>query len=281
VGLWQTLCLLCAAVAWQQSGAATTHAPDAFSSASKRPPTIVYASRTHSQITQVVNELKKTMYAPRTIVLGSRQQMCIHPQVSQLRGAVQNGHCRTLVRNRSCGYHIGVEHFSRPAGCGIQDIEEIAEMGRAHKMCPYYFSRSPAVLSDSDVIFVPYNYIIDRNSRQGLDIDWDNCIVVFDEAHNLDRVCSDSASFDLTAVALAGCMEEVDQATDMLQNEDGLSLAGEDEPLTVEVLCWGVLGCAGACGCSLWRCLTARGWTCSKRSRSRRCWVIWRTAFTK
>ena len=37
-----------------------------------RLPTIVYASRTHSQLTQVIKELKTTSYNPKTTVLGSR-----------------------------------------------------------------------------------------------------------------------------------------------------------------------------------------------------------------
>ena len=198
-------------------------------------PTIVYASRTHSQLTQVVNELKKTAYAPRTIVLGSRQQMCIHPRVSEQRGAVQNNQCRTLVKNRSCVYHRNVETFVKPAGAGIQDIEEIAAMGRARQVCPYYYSRSPGTLVDADVVFVPYNYIIDRSARRGLDLNWDNCVIIFDEAHNLDQVCSDSASFDLTAAELAACMEEVDQAVEILLSDDAAGVVDTgEEPLRAE-----------------------------------------------
>jgi regulator of telomere elongation helicase 1 len=45
---------------------------------------IIYASRTHSQLSQAVQELKKSGYAhTKVAVLGSRDQMCIHPEVSK------------------------------------------------------------------------------------------------------------------------------------------------------------------------------------------------------
>ena len=47
---------------------------------------IIYASRTHSQLTQVIRELKATRYRPRMAVLGSRQQMCVHKEVRLLTG---------------------------------------------------------------------------------------------------------------------------------------------------------------------------------------------------
>jgi hypothetical protein len=43
-------------------------------------PKIYFASRTHSQLAQLVSELKSTIYRPTMSILGSRQQYCIHPE---------------------------------------------------------------------------------------------------------------------------------------------------------------------------------------------------------
>jgi hypothetical protein len=41
-------------------------------------PTIIYCSRTHSQVAQMVASLQKTPYRPRMTVLGSRDRLCIN-----------------------------------------------------------------------------------------------------------------------------------------------------------------------------------------------------------
>jgi regulator of telomere elongation helicase 1 len=65
-------------------------------------PTVIYSSRTHSQLAQVMRELGNTSYRPRTAVLGSRQQGCLHPVVKAMSGAVANQACRALVARRGC-----------------------------------------------------------------------------------------------------------------------------------------------------------------------------------
>ena len=46
---------------------------------------IYFGTRTHRQIAQIVKELRSTQYRPSMCVLGSREQYCIHPNVSQSR----------------------------------------------------------------------------------------------------------------------------------------------------------------------------------------------------
>lgn len=36
-----------------------------------------------------------------------------------------------------------------------------------------------------DILFAPYNYLIDPGNRKSLTIEWSNSILIFDEAHNL------------------------------------------------------------------------------------------------
>lgn len=116
-GTGKTLCLLCATLAWRKSlGSFSTGSakPDSQSNSNVNNfPTIVYASRTHSQLRQVIQELKRSNYRPKMMVLGSREQLCIHDEVSLLRGRAQNNACHYACRK---GAKSRCKHYSLVAG---------------------------------------------------------------------------------------------------------------------------------------------------------------------
>jgi Rad3-related DNA helicase len=51
--------------------------------------------------------------------------------------------------------------------------------------CPYFASKDRA--QGADVIFMPYNYLIDDKIRENYKIDYTNAIIIFDEAHNITQ----------------------------------------------------------------------------------------------
>jgi Rad3-related DNA helicase len=65
----------------------------------------------------------------------------------------------------------------------ICDIEDLVKLGRTHSVCPYYLAKE--LQTSADIIFLPYNYIIDPVIRRTLTIALHNSILIFDEAHNL------------------------------------------------------------------------------------------------
>ncbi len=65
------------------------------------------------------------------------------------------------------------------------EIEDLVQLSRNDGPCPYYLSRSMA--ETADLVFMPYNYIIDAKTRLGMQmICWDNAVIIFDEAHNIE-----------------------------------------------------------------------------------------------
>jgi regulator of telomere elongation helicase 1 len=195
----------------------------------RRVPTIIYASRTHSQLSQVVRELRNTRYRPKHAVLGAREQMCVNPKVkkSTSTAATINHDCSTLTKDRKCQYKNKLDGFIPPSNDSssggwfgtqaVMDMEDLLVMGNTHKVCPFYYTRGK--VDNAELILVPYNYLFDKDARTSTlaDIPWDNAVVIFDEAHNLESFASDSASFDLSSKDIAGCIAEVDKGITYLE----------------------------------------------------------------
>ncbi|CAN0472917.1 unnamed protein product, partial [Laminaria digitata] len=56
------------------------------------------------------------MYRPKLSLLGSREQLCVHEEVSQMKGPAKNHACQALVSARRCKYHRGTEGMERAGG---------------------------------------------------------------------------------------------------------------------------------------------------------------------
>uniref|UniRef100_A0A8C5YMC4 Regulator of telomere elongation helicase 1 n=1 Tax=Marmota marmota marmota TaxID=9994 RepID=A0A8C5YMC4_MARMA len=237
-GTGKTLCLLCTTLAWREHlrdtisarkiaervqgerfvgqdlsswGNATAAEGDPIACYSDIPK-IIYASRTHSQLTQVIGELRNTSYRPRVCVLGSREQLCIHPEVKKQESNHMQIHlCRKKVTSRSCHFYNNVDEKSleQELATPILDIEDLVKSGSKHKVCPYYLSRN--LKQQADIIFMPYNYLLDAKSRRAHGIDLKGTVVIFDEAHNVEKICEESASFDLTPHDVASGLDAIDQ----------------------------------------------------------------------
>ncbi|XP_072959072.1 regulator of telomere elongation helicase 1 homolog [Typha angustifolia] len=231
-GTGKTLCLLCATLAWRKSlgGFSTGGGEEKSWASGSQPsssqstehprsdlPVIVYTSRTHSQLKQVIRELKTSNYRPKMTVLGSREQMCIHDEVRQIQGRAQNSACQYVCRKRLCRHHSRVsEYMKNHHGLGNEpfDIEDLVNIGRSKGPCPYYISRE--LHKAADILFAPYNYLIDPGKRRSLTgIPWNNAVFIFDEAHNLESICADAASFDLPSSSLTACISEAKQCIDL------------------------------------------------------------------
>lgn len=98
-------------------------------------PKIFYASRTHSQLSQVTGDLKKSPYNPQTVLLASREQLCVNESLSGTKGSELTSKCKALTKSNQCQYYIGVDNpinlheFKNT----VMDIEDIGNYSRAKK----------------------------------------------------------------------------------------------------------------------------------------------------
>jgi regulator of telomere elongation helicase 1 len=75
-------------------------------------PTIYYSSRTHSQLSQCILEIKNTAYKPLAVTLGSRDQMCIDSVVSSLPTGAKTAACKALTAKGKCSAGTGSESIN-------------------------------------------------------------------------------------------------------------------------------------------------------------------------
>ncbi|KAF2323360.1 hypothetical protein GH714_034835 [Hevea brasiliensis] len=174
---------------------------------------IYFCSRTHSQLSQFIKELRKTSFTNeiKVVCLGSRKNFCINEDVLKLGNATRiNERCLELQKSRknevSKIKNIGVKGRLRrtkaSSGCpmlrkhkpqrqfrdeisqlGALDIEDLVQLGRSMGTCPYYGSRS--MVPAADLVVLPYQSLLSKSSREFLGLNLKNSIVIIDEAHNL------------------------------------------------------------------------------------------------
>ena len=69
---------------------------------------IVYASRTHSQLAQVIQEFRNSPYKHvSSVILASRDQLCINEQLATT--SDKNQMCRAKIKTRTCEYYNNIE----------------------------------------------------------------------------------------------------------------------------------------------------------------------------
>jgi chromosome transmission fidelity protein 1 len=187
---------------------------------------IIFCSRTHSQLTQFVNELRRvkppsslppdlkyqtsnTKLEERVkhLALGSRKNLCINPKVLRLSSTTAiNERCLELqksgtAKDKKCSYLPSketkerVDLFRDKVIAHIRDIEDISNLGRTMEICPYYASRT--AIAPTEVLTLPYPLLLQKSAREALGVSVKDNVVVIDEAHNLMDAIADTFSVAL------------------------------------------------------------------------------------
>lgn len=190
------------------------HSVSAPSDNSKKrvaPPRIYFCSRTHSQLAQVVDELKNCppsyLASPdplnpvvshlQTCVLGSKPNYCVNSRVNKQPAQVDEK-CQQLLQENKCSFFKKLKKTNdlRRATPPVWDIEDMLALAKRHRECAYFRARD--ALDHANLVFCPYNYLLDPAIREAVGINLKNSIIVLDEAHNVEDTCRSSASCELT-----------------------------------------------------------------------------------
>lgn len=180
---------------------------------------IYFVSRTHSQLSQFSSQLKLTKFPSsidnvaderiKYLPMGSRKQLCINESVYKLNDLQAiNKACQNLQQEKEkCKFmpkifeeedRLRKEHFNDLVLSDIYDIEDIHKIGEELNICPYYSTRDEIPVAE--IISMPYQLLLHKDTRQVLGLDLKNSVVVIDEAHNLldtiSRIYSSKISFN-------------------------------------------------------------------------------------
>ncbi|GET90563.1 helicase, putative [Leishmania tarentolae] len=252
-GTGKTLCLLCSTLGWLAAtspDAVLRHTRDQdMKVRGKYTHKVVYCSRTHAQLTQVVRELKRTSYAQcfTMAVLGSREHMCLNKEVTRLPSSqAQHAMCSALRSERNCRFFRGLQSAAAgtsllPADCAVHDMEDLMREGIRSGFCPYFHERDAA--KDADVVLMPYNYVFDPSLHKQLPFELADCILIVDEAHNLPSVLSSSGCQTLSPLDVTTAIHDCSRAiamhrlnTKKAEVDDDMAAEEEQELASLKIL---------------------------------------------
>ena len=188
---------------------------------------LIYCTRTVPEMEKVLAELrvlqayreKHVGKAAEIMALGlsSRKNMCIHPRVAD-EGSRESvdARCRRLtatwVRERHmeavaqeetpetdlCQFFEDYEKEGPDAVLppGVYTLADLRDFGRKKGWCPYFLARH--MIAYANVVVYNYQYLLDPKVSSLVSRELEKeCVVVFDEAHNIDNVCIEALSVNL------------------------------------------------------------------------------------
>ncbi len=194
---------------------------------------IIYMCRTHSQNARVIKELikinklvkeKNLDFKVNGLSIRGRNEMCLNKTLLSLKLNPKESMsvCTDLRKNRNCIHFINLlkkkdkaespilinpELFYKPV-----DAEDLIYYCKENKLCPYFLSKF--LLSEMKVIICNYQWIFNPFIRDSflkfIGQEISNCILVFDECHNIIDVATDVNSDKISPYLLKLCLKDLE-----------------------------------------------------------------------
>lgn len=230
---------------------------------------LIYCSRTMSEIEKTLIELRLLMQYRaqelgyeeefRGLGLTSRKNLCLHPTISKERnGAIVDEKCRRITNGQLkqkidqglidneerakhpeskdlCSFHeiLNEKDQHNLIPNGVFSFDALTSYCKQNNTCPYFTVRR--MIPFCNVIIYSYHYLLDPKiaERVSREVSKES-IVIFDEAHNIDNVCIEALSLDLTEDILRKASRganKLGQAVDDMKSQDSEKLQNEYEKL--------------------------------------------------
>ncbi|KAL8136693.1 hypothetical protein V2J09_002694 [Rumex salicifolius] len=205
------------------------------------PVKLLYCTRTVHEMEKTLAELKGLHdyqvshlgASARILALGlsSRKNLCINPSVisAESRDSVDAA-CRkrtaSWVRSLaaanpeipSCSFfeefdRAGSDAFLPP---GVYTLQDLRAFGKEKNWCPYFMARN--IVKFANVVVYSYQYLLDPKVAGIISKEMEKeCVVVFDEAHNIDNVCIEALSVSIRRQTLEGATRNINRMSQEIE----------------------------------------------------------------
>jgi DNA excision repair protein ERCC-2 len=243
-GTGKTVSLLSVIIAYQQAYA------------TKDSRKLIYCSRTVPEIEKALAELKRLMaYRQKMgkkdnifgLGLSSRKNLCVHQSVKNEKDSVTaDSKCRNMtapwIREKKdaqkCTFFENIEDLFKTNSdasipFGVYTLEDFKDYAQKKGLCPYFLTRR--ILPFCNVIIYSYHYLLDPKVAEQVSRELSkDSIVIFDEAHNIDNVCTESLSIDITRPNLdksTNCIQLLTNRIEDLKKSNSEKLQNEYKSL--------------------------------------------------
>ncbi|WOL10751.1 hypothetical protein Cni_G19510 [Canna indica] len=196
--------------------------------------------------TRTVHEMEKTLAELRLLVshlppdlrgsllalgLSSRKNLCINPVAlsAASRDSVDSA-CRRFtaswVRSAAaedpgvptCDFFEGFDRAASSSNAavllpaGVYSLQDLRAVGRERGWCPYFLARQ--TIRYANVVVYSYQYLLDPKVASIISKEMQKeCVIVFDEAHNIDNVCIEALSVSIRRQTLEGASRNLNRIT--------------------------------------------------------------------
>ncbi|MHA1506925.1 MAG: ATP-dependent DNA helicase [Candidatus Asgardarchaeia archaeon] len=179
---------------------------------------LIYLSRTHAQITRVIDEMIKIHKKGAefsAVEFRAKREVCLNPLISGKRVSARDAIeiCSLLKKDGRCeffnrfkylhSYNLLKEKANELMEKPLRTKDVISfcnEIG----ICPYELNRLMG--KEAKIISAPYIYLVDPKIRgiflKSLELELQDVILVFDEAHNLPDIAREAISNTLSITTI-------------------------------------------------------------------------------
>ena len=134
--------------------------------------------------------------------------MCVHPEINLTKGVQLTANCKKAMKGiNPCIFFQNRDVAPNMVNWDPLSIEDLHKHAHERTFCPYFLNKDR--VQAADLIFMPYNYLIDEKIRENYEVQYANSAILIDEAHNIAQVAEDVASFEIKDSQLKRVVEEL------------------------------------------------------------------------